>query len=108
MGLGDDGDNLVTFAQTRCPGARRQRSHQDFLVLIVPGGAGIAAQFNLVDRGASHRAGPVSAIESVGGSRGKCSLSAKAGCEDAVCLLATMRLIGAEPGQPDGLGLGAQ
>ena len=107
MGLSDDGDNPVTVVQTRCPGARVQRSDQDFLTLIVPGGAGIAAQFNLVDSGASHRAGSVSAIESVGGSSVKCSLSAQAGCEDAVCSLATSRLIGAEPGQPDGLVLGA-
>ena len=107
MGLGDDGDNPVTFAQTRCPGARVQRADQDFLALIVPGGTGIAAQFNLVDSDTSHRAGPVSAIESGGGSSVKCSLSAQAGCEDAVCSLATSRLIGAEPGQPDGLVLGA-
>ena len=107
MGLGDDGDHPVTFAQTRRPGARVPRSDQDFLALIVPGGADSAAQLHLVDRAASHRAGPVSAIESVGGSRVKCLLSVQEGCEDAVCLLATMRLIGAEPGQPDGLGLGA-
>jgi hypothetical protein len=67
----------------------------------------MAAQFSLVDSGAAHRAGSVSAIESVSGSSVKCSLSAQAGCEEAVCPLATNRLIGAEPGQPDGLVLGA-
>jgi hypothetical protein len=108
MGLGDDGDHPVTFAQTRCPGARVQRSDQDFFALIVPGGAGIAAQFNLVDSGTAPRAGSVSAIESGGGSSAKCSLSAQAGCDAAVCSLATRRLIGAEPGQPDGLVLGAR
>ena len=82
-------------------------SDQDFLALIVPGGAGIAVQFSLVDSGASHRAGSVSAIESVGGPSVKCSLSAQAGCEDAVCSVATSRLIGAELGQPDGRVLGA-
>jgi len=97
----------VTVAQTRCPGARVQRADHDFLALFVPSGAGIAAQFSLVDRGAAHRAGAVSAIESVSGSSVKCSLAAQAGCEDAVCPLATSRLLGAEPGQPDGLVLGA-
>ena len=108
MGLSDDGDNPGTFAQTWYPGARVQRSAQDCLALSVPGGAGIAAQFNFVDRGTARRAGPVSAMESVGGARVKGSLSGPAGCEAAVCPLATMRLIGIEPGQPDGLGLGAQ
>ena len=48
MGLRDDGDDPVTLAQTGCSGARVPGSDPDFVALVVPGGAGIEAQFDLV------------------------------------------------------------
>ena len=48
MGVSDDGNDPVTLTQTWRPCARVQRSDQDFVALVVPGGAGIAAQFDLV------------------------------------------------------------
>ena len=48
MGLSNDGDNPVAHTQTWRPGARVPESHPDFLPLIVSGGAGIEAQFDIV------------------------------------------------------------
>ena len=48
MGLSDDGDDSVTPAQTRCSCARVQGSDDDFVALVVPGGAGFAAQLDFV------------------------------------------------------------
>ena len=59
MGLRDDGDDPVTLAQTGCPCARVQGSDPDFVALVVPGGTGIEAQFDLVGLRASGLAGPV-------------------------------------------------
>jgi len=59
VGLGDDGDDPVTLTQTRCPCARVPGSDHDIVALVVPGGAGIEAQFDLVGLRASGLAGPV-------------------------------------------------
>ena len=48
MGFRDDGDDPVTRAHTGCPCARVQGSGPDFVALVVPSGAGIEAQFDLV------------------------------------------------------------
>ena len=71
MGLSDNGDDPVTLTQTRCPGARVHGSDQDIVALVVPGGAGSQAEFDLISLCASDLAGPVSSIESPGGSRAK-------------------------------------
>ena len=71
MGVSDDGNDPVTLTQTWRPCARVQRSDQDFVALVVPGGAGFETQFNLVGVCAFDCAGPLSSIESVKGSRAK-------------------------------------
>jgi hypothetical protein len=48
----------VTLTHTRCPGARGRGAEHDLVALVGPGGAGIAAQFDLVGRRASGLAGP--------------------------------------------------
>ena len=59
MGLSDDGDDPVTRTHTRCPGARVRRSDQDVVPRVVPGGAGFAAQFDLVGGRAFDLEGPI-------------------------------------------------
>src|SRR6266542_5314463 len=49
----------VTLTQTRCPCARVRGADHDFVTLVVPGGAGFAAQFALVSVRAFDLAGPV-------------------------------------------------
>ena len=58
MGISDDGDDPVTLTQTRCPCARGRGADHDIVALVVPGGAGIEAQFDLVGMRASGLAGP--------------------------------------------------
>ena len=65
MGLRDDGDDPVTLTQTRCPCARMRGSDHDFVTLVVSGGAGFEAQFDLVGVRAFDLAGLFSAVESV-------------------------------------------
>ena len=71
MGCGDDGNDPVALAQTGCPCTRVQGSDQDFVPLVVSGGAGVEAEFDLMSLRASDLAGPVSAIESPSGSSAK-------------------------------------
>ena len=71
MGVSDDGNDPMTLTQTWRPCARVQRADHDFVALVVPGGAGVETQFNLVGVHALARAGPVNSIESVQGSRAK-------------------------------------
>ena len=68
MGLSDDGDDSVTPAQTRCSCARVQGSNHDIVALVVSGGAGIEAQFDLIDVCTSGLAGPVRSLKSFEGS----------------------------------------
>jgi hypothetical protein len=68
MGLGNHGDHPIPPAQTRRPCASIPGSDHDVAARIVPGGAGIAAQFDLVGVRASALAGPVCLSESPGGS----------------------------------------
>jgi hypothetical protein len=63
MGLRNHGDDPVALAQARCPCARVDDAHHDISALIVPGGAGIAAQFDPVGMRTSDRTGPVSSLE---------------------------------------------
>jgi len=63
----------------------------DGVALVVPGGAGMKTLFHVVRVCTSDAAGPVSAIETSGGSRAKRGLSARGGCQDAVRLIATLR-----------------
>ena len=93
MGLCHDGNDPVAHTQTRCPRARVQGTDQDCLTLVVPGGAGIEALFNVVRACPSDVAGPVSAIEMSGSSSAKRWLSARGGCQDEVRLIATLRPI---------------
>ena len=58
MGLSDDGDDPAPLAQTGSPRARMHGSDQDIVALVVPGGAGIEALFDLVGVRASNLAGP--------------------------------------------------
>ena len=58
MGLCDDGDDPAPLAQTGSPRARVHGSDQDIVALVVPGGTGIEAQFDLVGVRASRLAGP--------------------------------------------------
>ncbi len=53
MGPCDNGDHPATLAQTRCPRSRVHGAHQDFTALIVPGGTGTQAQFDLIGLRAS-------------------------------------------------------
>jgi hypothetical protein len=68
VGRRDDGDEPVTLAHTGCPCARVQGSAQDFVALLVPGGAGMEAQFDLVGVRAADKGGPVSSLERLDGS----------------------------------------
>ena len=58
MGLSDDGDDPVALTQTWRPCARVPESNPDFVALVVPGGAGIKAQFDVVGMRAFDLAGP--------------------------------------------------
>ena len=58
MGLSDNGDDPAALTQTGSPRARVHGSDQDIVTLVVPGGAGIEAQFDLVGVRASSLAGP--------------------------------------------------
>ena len=107
MGLSDDGDDPVTLAQTRCPCASVQGSDQAVVALVVSSGAGFEAQFDLVSVRASDLAGPGSAIESHDGSSAKRWLDARRGCQEAWCLIATMRPLWVVPGRPAALVLGS-
>ena len=93
MGLRHDGNDPVAHTQTRCPRARVQGTDQDCIALVVPGGAGIEALFNVVRVCKADVVGPVSAIETSRGSNAKRWLSARGGCQDGVRLLATLRPI---------------
>ena len=59
MGVRNDGDDPVTLAQTGCPCARGQGSDHDFIALVVPGSAGVEAQFDLVGMRTFDLTGPV-------------------------------------------------
>jgi hypothetical protein len=93
VGLRHDGNDPVAHTQTRCPRARVQGTDQNFVALVVPGGVGIEALCNVVRGCTSNASGPVSAIETSGGSSAKRWLSARGGCRDAVRLLTTLRPI---------------
>jgi hypothetical protein len=57
MGLSDDGDDPAPLTQTGSPRARVHGADHDIVALVVPGGAGIEAQFDLVGMRASSLAG---------------------------------------------------
>ena len=59
MGSCNDGNDPAAFAQTRRSGSRVHGSDEDFVALIVPGGTGTPAQFDLVGLRALHLADPV-------------------------------------------------
>ena len=64
MGLRNARDDPVTPTQNRCPRARVHGSAQDIIALVVPGGAGIEAMFDLMSLRAPALVDPVSLIES--------------------------------------------
>ena len=101
MGLGDHGDDPVALAQAWSPCARIHAPDQDIPALVVPGGAGIEAQFNRVGLRASDRTAAVSSIEEAGDSRSKQLQSAREGNEGEVRPIETMRPVLTVPGQPD-------
>jgi hypothetical protein len=109
MGRRDAGDNPVTLTQTRCPGASMRGAAQAVVPLVVPGGAGCEAQSRLVGGRASDLSGMVRSIERVDGSRAHQVVGSQAqgGLQDAWCPIATIRLIEAVPGQPEGRVLGS-
>ena len=76
MGVCDDGDDPAPLAQTGSPRARVDGSHHDLVTLVVPGGASVEAQFDLVGVRASSLAGPGKLRESIEGSGAKSLLSA--------------------------------
>ena len=65
MGVSDDGNNPVALTQIRCSCPRVQGSDEDFVTLIVPGGAGVETQFDVVGVPVCERVSPVNSIESV-------------------------------------------
>ena len=69
MGLRHDGNDPVALPETWRPRARVQRTDQDFVALVVPSGVSIEALCNVVRVGTSDVAGPVSAIDTSGGSQ---------------------------------------
>ena len=71
MGLCDNGDAPAAPAQTRRPRSRVHGSDQDSVALIVPGGTGAQAQFDLIGLRAPDFPGPVRSIESPSGLRAK-------------------------------------
>ena len=71
MGQGDDGDDPAALAQTRRPRPRAHGSDHDIVALIVPGGTGPQALFDLLGLRAPALAGPVRSIESPSGARAK-------------------------------------
>ena len=62
MGVSDDGNDPVTLPETWRPCTRVQRSEQDVVALVVPGGARAETQFNLVGVRAFDRTGPLQSI----------------------------------------------
>ena len=79
MGSSDHGDDPVALAQVGSSRARVHRSDQDIVALVVPSGAGTQTQFDLISLCAADLAGPVSSIESPGGSSAKQGMSAPGG-----------------------------
>ena len=77
MGVSDDGNDPVALTQTRCPCPRVQGSDYDFVTLVVPSGAGVETQFDVVGVCARERASPVNLLKRVKGSRTKRLLRAK-------------------------------
>ena len=71
MGLSDHGNDPGALAQTRCPCARVERSDHDFVPLVVPGGPGLAAQFDLVGVRPLDLVGPVTSIAGLDASMAK-------------------------------------
>jgi len=67
LGLCDDGDAPAALAQTRRPRSRVPGSHQASVALIVPGGTGAQAQFDLIGLRTPAFPGPVRSIESPSG-----------------------------------------
>ncbi len=61
MGSCDDGNDPAALVQTRRSGSRVHGSDQDIVALIVPGGTGATAQFDLVGLRAPHLASLVRA-----------------------------------------------
>ena len=71
MNCCDDEDDPATLAQTESSRARIDRSDHDLVALIVSGGAGSQAEFDLIGPRAFDLAGPVSSIGSPSGSSAK-------------------------------------
>jgi len=107
VGLRYDGNDPVALTQTRCPRARVQGADHACVALVVSGGVGIEALFNVVRVCTFDVAGPVSAIETSGGSGAKRWLSARGGCQDAVRLVATLRPIQTLPRPSEELAFGS-
>ena len=68
MGRSDDGDDPAPLTQTGSPRARVHGADQDIVALVVPSGASVEAQFDLINMPASDRADPVKLIGSLDGS----------------------------------------
>ena len=107
MGLRHEGNDPVALPETWCPRARVQRTDQDFVARVVPSGASIEALCHVVRVGTSDVAGPVSAIETSGGSSAKRWLSARGGGQDEVRLIATLRPLWTPSRPSEELALGA-
>src|SRR5215470_17549595 len=106
MGLSDNGNDPVTLLQTRCSCARGQGADQDIVTCVVPGGAGFAAQFNLVGVCPTRQVlcaplrAPTAPVPSAG-------CKPKRAARMTCARIAPGRAICAEPGQPDELVLGS-
>ncbi len=66
----------MTLVQTGRPRARIHRSDPDIVALVVPGSAGIQAEFDLSSLRAPDLAGPMRSIESLVGSHAKHGMEA--------------------------------
>lgn len=107
VGLGDQGNDPVALAQTRCPGARVARADHDCVPLVVPGGPGLEAQCDRVGVRPLDLVGPVTSIAGLDAARAKRLVEACGGCQAAWRLIATLRPMWRAPGRPAALVLGA-
>ena len=71
MGKSDDGNASAAFAQTRRPDSRIHGSDQDLVALVVSGGSGGEAQFDVAGLRAPDLADPVRSIGEPSGSSAK-------------------------------------
>ena len=104
MGSRDDGDDPAALVQTRRPCPRVRGSEQDIVALIVPGGTGPQAQFDLIGLRAPDLTGPLRARESPKRlTYHATEVEAAGGRQEVVCPGVPIQPMGTVSGGPDGM-----